>query len=245
MATSTVTGTLLKTDGTAFGSAIVTAYRIQSPDLQQTANSADPVTATTNATTGVFSLSLYRNTGFPVAYKLVLPNGTSGSFVVNSGDATLNLGTLMSGTTPYRIDITPALRDNISRFRSPLITGNVTVATTSNTDVVLIAPFSGSLASAEFNTGTTLATNDTNYVTFTVTNITNSNAAMLVSDNAATTKVTGGSAWTASTVRSLVVHATAANLIVAAGDVIRVRIAVTGTLGAALSNASAILRFTN
>jgi hypothetical protein len=244
LATSTVSGTLLTTAGAAFPSAGVTAYRVQSPELQTTANSADPVTATTDAS-GIFSLSLYRNTTIPVQYKLQLPNGSYGTFVISPGDATTNLGILTCPSTPFRTDVSTILRDNQNRFRAGIPTQNVTVATTSNTDVVIVAPYSGTLASVQANTGTTLATNDTNYVTFTVTNVTNSNAAMVAATNAETTKVTGGSAWTASTVRTIALSGTAANLIVAQGDVIRVRYGVTGTLGGALSNASILLRFTN
>lgn len=240
MATSTITGTILQYDGTAYASAAVKSYRSQPPDLQSVAATAD-AEATTNAS-GVFSLTLYRNTSFPVEYKIVFPNGASGKITVGRGDSALNVGTVAISDSPYRLDMTQTLRDNIQRYNSPVMTQNSTVATTGNTDYVFVAPHSGTLVGADANTATTLATNDTNYVTFSVTNITNSNAAMLAATDANTTKATGGAAWTASTVRALTLNGTAANLVVNQGDVIRVRFAATGTLGGALSNPSVNLR---
>ena len=55
-------------------------------------------------------------------------------------------------------------------------------------------------------------------------------AAMLAATDANTTKATGGTALTANALRNLTLNGTAANLVVAAGDRIRARAAVTGTL---------------
>lgn len=244
MPTSTVSGTILNAAGTAYNSAVVKATRNATPDMQAQFNSTDPVTATTNSS-GVFSLSLYRDSNVPVTYALKMPNGQVGNFTVEPQDVTLNLGRILVPTSAGGRWMSLVLDDNANIYRTPIISQNVTVATTSNTDILLTVPRGGLLAEVYATTGTTLATSDTNFVTFTVTNITNSNAAMVAATNAETTRATGGSAWTANTPRSIAISGTAANLVVAPNDVIRVRFGVTGTLGATLANAHFALRFTN
>ena len=53
---------------------------------------------------------------------------------------------------------------------------------------------------------------------------------MLAATDPNTTKATGGTGIAANTVRSLTLNGTVANLVVAAGDRIRIRAAATGTL---------------
>jgi hypothetical protein len=53
---------------------------------------------------------------------------------------------------------------------------------------------------------------------------------MLAATDANTTKTTGGTALTANAARTLSINGTAANLVVAAGDRLRIRAAATGTL---------------
>lgn len=121
-----------------------------------------------------------------------------------------------------------------------------TVATTGNTDAYVIAPQAGTLLGIDYSDATTLAANDTNYVTFSATNLGQAGsgtAAMLAATDVNTTKATGGTGITANAKRALTLSATKANLVVAVGDRIRIRVAVTGTLGGALSSATALLRF--
>lgn len=125
--------------------------------------------------------------------------------------------------------------------------GAVTVATTGNTDIVALVPtlpanVKWRLKTASFFTGAQgLAANDTNYITFTLTNKTNSNAAMVGTD---TTLATGGQgAVTAYTQRALTLSTTAANLVADADDVLLFRAAVTGTLGASMPNSGVTLVF--
>jgi len=78
-----------------------------------------------------------------------------------------------------------------------------------------------------------LATSDTNYITFSITNLGltgSGSAVMLAATDANTTKATGGTALTANAARTLTLNGTAANLVVAAGDRLRIRAAATGTL---------------
>jgi hypothetical protein len=108
-----------------------------------------------------------------------------------------------------------------------------TIATTGNSDVFVIAPAAGVLTSAVFSGVDALAASDTNYITFSVTNLGQAgagSAAMVAATDANTTKTTGGTALSANAARSLALNGTAANLVVAAGDRIRIRAAATGTL---------------
>jgi hypothetical protein len=141
---------------------------------------------------------------------------------------------LTSGTT-----VTGATIDSTSKVLSNIPTGHVTnaisatIATTSNTDVYVIAPYAATLASVSFSGVDALATSDTNYITWTITNLGQAGAgstAMLAATDPNTTKATGGAAIAANTVKALTVNGTAANLVVAKGDRLRIRAAATGTL---------------
>lgn len=110
---------------------------------------------------------------------------------------------------------------------------SATIATTGNTDVYLLAAKAGKVSSIVFSGVDALATSDTNYITFSVTNLGQAGAgttALLAATNANTTKATGGSALAANTKRTLTLTSTGADLVVAAGDRIRIRAAATGTL---------------
>ncbi len=120
-------------------------------------------------------------------------------------------------------------------FTSSVVTNAVsaTIATTGNTDAYIIAPAAGSLTSIDFSGVDALAASDSNYITFSVTNLGQAGAgtaAMLAATAANTTKSTGGTALAANTKRALTLTSTAADLVVAAGDRIRIRAAATGTL---------------
>lgn len=141
---------------------------------------------------------------------------------------------LTSGTT-----ITSAVVDSTTKSLSNIPSGlsasqqGATIATTGNGDVYVIAPAAGTLTSALFSGVDALAANDTNYVTFSITNLGQAGsgtAAMLAATDANTTKATGGTALAANTLRTLSLNGTAANLVVAAGDRIRIRAAASGTL---------------
>lgn len=118
------------------------------------------------------------------------------------------------------------------------------IATTGAAEVTLIAPFAGRLSAATFVGASNLAASDTNYLTFTVVNRGNSNAAMLAATDANTTKATGGTALTAHAKRTLTLNGTAGNLVVAAGDVISVIATATGTLAGAVAGGSVELTLT-
>lgn len=149
----------------------------------------------------------------------------------------------------------PVLYENIGSTATPswkklkedaTLTPDKTVATTGNTDFYVIVPNAGKLSSVDFSGVDALAASDTNYVTFSITNLGQAGSgstAMLVATDANTTKATGGTAIAANTKRSLTLHGTAANLVVAAGDRLRVRVAATGTLANTVTFANLLLRF--
>ncbi len=116
--------------------------------------------------------------------------------------------------------------------------GTTDIATTSNTDEYIIAIKSGTLVGVDFSSLAALAAHDTNYITFTLTNLGQAGAGttvMLAATDANTTKATGGSALVANSKRQLTLHGTAANLAVVEGDRIRIRAAASGTLAGAVT----------
>lgn len=126
----------------------------------------------------------------------------------------------------------------------PLATA--TIATTGNTDGYIIAPFDGVLVTADFSGVDALVTSDTNYITFTITNLGQTGAgtmAILSSADTNTTKVTGGTAISANTKRALVISGLINATKVQEGDRLRIRAAATGTLTNTITFPTYILRF--
>ena len=144
-------------------------------------------------------------------------------------DPELTSGTTLTGAT---LDSTSKVQSNIASGFSVSQQG-ATITTTGNSDVYLIATAAGVLSSALFSGVDALAASNTDYITFSIVNLGQAgagSAAMLAATDANTTKSTGGTALSANTVRSLALNGTAANLVVAAGDRLRIRAAATGTL---------------
>ena len=146
---------------------------------------------------------------------------------------------LVAGTTITGASVVGSTLDSTSKVASNLQNGfsitqqGATIATTGNSDIFVIAPAAGTLSVARFSGVDALTANDSNYLTFSITNLGQAgagSAAMLAATDANTTKATGGTGLAANTLRSLALNSTAANLVVAAGDRIRVRAAATGTL---------------
>ena len=144
-------------------------------------------------------------------------------------DPELVAGTTITGAT---IDATSLTASNVVLGASTQVQ-KATIATTGNADIFIIAPYDGVLSAAIFSGVDALAASDTNYITFTITNLGQAgagSAAMLAATDANTTKTTGGTALSANTRRDLILTSTAANLVVARGDRLRLRAGVTGTL---------------
>ena len=124
--------------------------------------------------------------------------------------------------------------------------GSTTVAASGNTDEYVISPVNGILTEALFSGVDALATSNTSYITFTITNLGPSGTGtktMLAAVDGNTPKATGGAALAADTRRSLTINTTAANLRVSVGDRIRIRAAVTGTLANTVTGAAWLLIF--
>lgn len=113
------------------------------------------------------------------------------------------------------------------------------------TDTYVTAPVTGSLTLAQVTSLTALATSDTNYITFTVTNITNSNAVMLATTPAGvnTTKATGGAALAVNTVHPLTPSATATAVLVTKGDRLKITATGAGTLAGTVTVPTYMLTF--
>src|SRR5262245_18596831 len=88
------------------------------------------------------------------------------------------------------------------------------IATTGNTDEYVIAPCNGRLSEVLFSALAALAASDTNFITFSVTNLGQGGAGtgvMLSATDVNTTKATGGSAITANAKRALTLTAVGAD----------------------------------
>lgn len=123
-----------------------------------------------------------------------------------------------------------------------------TIATTSTTDAYIIVPETGVLESIDLSPLVALATDDTNYITFSVTNLGQAGAgstAMLATSPAGinTTKITGGTALAVNTKMSLTLSTVAGALNVTAGDRLRIRATASGTLANTVTVPVFCLRF--
>jgi hypothetical protein len=126
----------------------------------------------------------------------------------------------------------------MSRYIKQATPGTTQIATTSTTDEYLIAAKTGKVVGAVFSSLAALAAHDTNYITFSITNLGQAgagSAAILAATDANTTKSTGGTALAANTKRTLTLSSTAADLAVVEGDRLRIRAAADGTLAGAVT----------
>ncbi|HKS27827.1 MAG TPA: hypothetical protein VJS44_08410 [Pyrinomonadaceae bacterium] len=182
-----------------------------------------------------------------VLIKLVTSAITANSTSCSDAAGSLAITSNATGLgTVFRCDgTTYQLLNNYSAFNHQSDT--VTVATTGNTDAYVVTGYAGTLAGVDCSGIDALAASDTNYITFSLTNLGQAgagSAAMLAATAANTTQATGGTALSANTKRSLTLSGTGANLIVAAGDRLRLRSAATGTLAGTVSGFKCTLKFT-
>ena len=136
--------------------------------------------------------------------------------------------------------------DLFGSIRARVPANPATIATTGNTDVYIIAPISGQLESVDFSGVDALATSDTNYITWTITNLGQAGAgttALLGAVNGNTTKATGGTALSANTKRTLILSTATSATQVVEGDRLLIRAAATGTLANTVTFPTYLLRF--
>lgn len=158
-------------------------------------------------------------------------------------DPALTAGTTITGGT---LDSTTLVNSNVRSGFSVFQQG-ATIATTSNSDVYVVCPVAGTLSAAWFSGVDALTANDTNYITFSITNLGTAGSGttvMLAATDANTTKATGGTGLSANARRVLTLNGTAGNLVVAAGDRLRIRAAVTNTLANTVTFPVYTLNFT-
>lgn len=133
----------------------------------------------------------------------------------------------------------------MAKFGREFVSGNLgTIATTSTTDVCVIAPITGNISQALFSSLAALAAHDTNYITFSITNLGQAGAgtaAILAATDANTTKATGGTALAANTKRTLTLTGTGTDRRVVAGDRLRIRATASGTLAGAVTASNVLL----
>lgn len=168
------------------------------------------------------------------------------STAIAAGDATtapagsIALTTNATGRKQFFVSDGSSWQDYYARESATL--GFATIPTSAGANnFYTAAPFTGKLIAAVFVAVDALTASDTNYVTFSLVNITNSNAAMLAATDANTTKSTGGTAIAANTSRELSLHGTAGNLGVTAYDRLKFVATVTGTLGNSLTGGTLVL----
>jgi len=121
----------------------------------------------------------------------------------------------------------------MSKYVKQSTPGTTAIATTSTTDEYLIAAKTGKIVAAVFTPLVALAAHDSNYITFSITNLGAAgagSAAILGAVDGNTTKATGGTALAISTKRTLTLSTTTADLAVTEGDCLRLRATATGTL---------------
>lgn len=126
----------------------------------------------------------------------------------------------------------------MSRYVKQSTPGTTSIATTGNTDEYMIAAKTGKVAAATFSSLAALSAHDTNFVTFSITNLGQAGAgtaAILGAVAGNTTKITGGAALAANTKRALTLSTTTADLAVTEGDRLLVRFAADGTLAGAVT----------
>lgn len=108
-----------------------------------------------------------------------------------------------------------------------------TIGTTASAEIVFLAPCQGTIASVRFTAKDALATSDTNYITFSLTNKgsgAGSTAVLNGTTGNNTTKATGGGALSAYTPQVLAANADGTHNAINRNDVLVFAATVTGTL---------------
>jgi len=126
----------------------------------------------------------------------------------------------------------------MSKYVKVSTAGVTAIATTGATDEYVFAPKTGKLHAAVFSALAALAAHDTNFVTFSITNLGQGGAGtavMLAATDPNTTKITGGTALTANAKRALTLTATLADRNVTEGDRLLIRFTAGGTLAGAVT----------
>lgn len=166
---------------------------------------------------------------FSADARIPIGDGTTVNPTAVSGDITItNAGV----TTIGAAKVTGAKASTVMATKSIYI-ALATIATTGAQEFTVPVPHAGTLIGAKIVGKDALAANDTNYLTFTLTNKGQAGAGttpMLSATDSGTTKATGGAAIAAYTTRNMPLHATGGNAAVVANDCLAFALTATGTL---------------
>ncbi len=163
--------------------------------------------------------------------KIVIGNGTDPVLCAISGDATLVSG----GALTLGAGVVTGAKSSATMATKSHGTAVPTVGATGTTEATIIMPVAGTITGIRFTCKDSLAQHASNYLTFAVVDHTNSDAAVLAATDANTTKTSTGTAITGYATRNLALSGTGANLIVAAGDVLKLQFASNSTLANTLT----------
>lgn len=179
---------------------------------------------------------------FSTDARIPIGDGTTLNSVAVSGDITIdNAGV----TTIGAAKVTGAKASTVMATKSVYIPVG-TIADTGAVAFTVPVAHAGTLVAAKLCAKDALAADDTNYLTFALTNKGQAGAgstAMLSATATGTTKLTGGAAIAAYTTRNLPLHATGANAAVVANDCLEFTATVTGTLANSVAEATVRLDF--
>lgn len=174
--------------------------------------------------------------------KILVGDGTDINSVSVSGDIALassGAATIANGA------VTGAKASAVMATKSVTIP-LATIATTGAAEYTIPVSAAATLIGAKLCAKDALAANDTNYLTFALTNKGQAGAGstpMLSATASGTTKATGGAGIAAYTTRDLPLHATGGNAVVAANDCLAFSVTATGTLANTVTEATLRLDF--
>jgi hypothetical protein len=170
---------------------------------------------------------------------ILVGNASSvGADVAMSGDVAI----VSSGATTIQPGVVTRAKLSAPASLKTIQTTLGTIATTGTFTGYCRVPSTGTLATVGFVAASNLAANDTNYITFTCTNVTQSKT-LFANDATENTKATGGTAITADGLRYFTLTGTTADLNVTAGDLIKIVATVTGTLANAVNSVTYSIDF--
>ena len=184
--------------------------------------------------------------------QVLVGNGTTITSVALGTDVTMaNTGAVTianSAVTTVKINDAAVTRTKMSVPAGSKVINvdSAIIATTGDTVCYAIVPETGTLSSADFSGTDALAAHDTNYLTFSITNLGQAGAGstvLLAATDANTTKATGGTAIVANGKRALTLTATPADLAVVQGDRLLIKAASAATAANTVSFPVYCLRF--
>lgn len=166
----TVTGTLVDGAGAAITSAVVKAQRVDPHTLLATTmNTDDTLEATSNSTTGIFSLALTGYDLVPVTYKVTFPDQTYIYLPVPANAKSTGLGKVLTGRSPAKSvkDLTPQIVPNLKWIGQDLASATALAQPTCDVHAVTGTTTITSITATNFPVGKRLILTFAGILTFT------------------------------------------------------------------------------